>query len=217
MTTQVDSELQQKVYHSLDQVKDVLFKAADRFQTTTQQAKDTLTETTDKAVNAVDIQSALASSTSDWLQDHPAILRLVQILIWTTEHPIISLIIVLFLIAIAWSLIKAIGRLIDKIATSLLQAPLKLLQTALIFITSFLSNLGSLALNKVPRHQTTEQLALQPTSTIVSKDKHQQIAEISTRLKALQQEQNDLLKALMEILVSDEKPFHNENISKFNN
>ncbi|MUL35546.1 hypothetical protein [Gloeocapsopsis dulcis] len=198
MTTQVDKELQQKVDHSIDQAKEILFKTTERLQTTTQQAKDTLTETSGKAVKAVDIQSAIATSTSNWLQDHPAILRLVQILIWATEHPIISLIVLLFVIAIAWSLIKSIGRLIDKIASSLLQAPLKLLQTLLIFIISTLGNLG-ISLNK-----PAEQLALQQGSTIVIKDKSQQIAEISTRLEALQQEQNELLKALMEILASDE-------------
>lgn len=205
MITQVDNELQQKLYHNIDQLKDVLFKYTERVQTTTQQAKETLTQTTGKAVKAVDIQSAIASSTSNWLQDHPAILHLVQILIWATEHPIISLILGLFVIAIAWSLIKAIGRLIDNIATTLLQTPLKLLQRAFIFVASSLGSLGNLASNKLLHNQTAEQLALQPTSTIVIKDKHQQIVEISNRLEAIQQEQNELLKALMEILASDEK------------
>ncbi|MES1026369.1 hypothetical protein ABN584_26070 [Gloeocapsa sp. BRSZ] len=205
MITQVDNELQQKLYHNIDQLKDVLFKYTERVQTTTQQAKETLTQTTGKAVKAVDIQSAIASSTSNWLQDHPAILHLVQILIWATEHPIISLILGLFVIAIAWSLIKAIGRLIDNITTTLLQTPLKLLQRAFIFVASSLGSLGNLASNKLLHNQTAEQLALQPTSTIVIKDKHQQIVEISNRLEAIQQEQNELLKALMEILASDEK------------
>ncbi|OKH22462.1 hypothetical protein [Chroogloeocystis siderophila] len=205
MTTQADNELQQKVYHNIDQVKDVLFKAIERLQTTTQQAKDTLTETTGKAVKAVDIQSAIASSISNWLQDHPAILHLVQILIWATEHPIISFILGLFVIAITWSLIKAIGRLIDEIATTLLQAPLSILRNAFIFFANSLGNLGKLALNKLPHNQAAEQLALQQTSSIVIKDKHQQIVEISNRLEAIQQEQNELLKALMEILASDEK------------
>jgi hypothetical protein len=203
MTIQVDNELQQKIYYSLDQVRDVLFKAADRLQATTQQAKDTLAETTEKAVNAVDIQTAIASSISHWLQEHPAILRLMQTLIWATEHPIISLISLLFIIAIAWSLIKAIGRLIDKTATTLLQTPLKIVQTAFIFVASSLGGLGNLALNKLPLHQTTEQLTLHQTSALIIKDQHQQVAEISTRLEALQQEQNELLKVLMEILARD--------------
>lgn len=199
MTTQVDNEVQEKLYHSIDQVNNVLFKATDRFQTTTQQAKDTLTKTTAKAVKAVDVQSAIASSTSDWLQNHPAILHLVQILIWATEHPIISSIILLFVIAIAWSLIKAIGHLIDKIATSLLQAPLKLIQVAFISMISMLRNLGLLL------NQPAKPLSLQQETHTIIKDKYQQLAEISTRLEAIQQEQNELLETLKEIIETDKK------------
>lgn len=205
MTTQVDYELQQQLYHSFDQVKDVFYKATDRLQTTTQQAKDTLTETTEKAVKAVDLQSAIAASTNHWLQEHPAILRLVQILIWATEHPIISGIALLFMIAIAWSLIKAIGRFVDKIATSLLQTPFKALRVIIIFGVSALSSLGSLVFSQLSFHKTTEQLALPQNSTIVIKDKSQQLAEISTRLAAIQQEQNELFKALMEILEEEQQ------------
>ncbi|AFZ28792.1 hypothetical protein Glo7428_0183 [Gloeocapsa sp. PCC 7428] len=208
MTIQIDNELQGKLYHSIDQVKDVLSKATDRFQTTTQQAKDTLTETTGKAIKAVDIQSAIASSTSNWLQDHPAILHLVQILIWATEHPIISLSLSLFGIAIAWSLIKAIGRLIDKIATSLLQAPLKLIQVVFISMISTLHNLGRVLLK-----QPSKPLSLQQEANTGIKDKHQQLAEIFTRLEAIQQEQNELLKILKEIIETDQKSLYNKYIA----
>ncbi|PPS40373.1 hypothetical protein [Chroococcidiopsis sp. TS-821] len=203
MTTQVDSELQQKIYTSLDQIRNVLFNAQDRLQNATQQAKETLTQTTGKAIKAVDIQSAIASTVSDWLQDHPTILRLAEIFIWGIEHPIISLIVLLFVVAISWSLIKAIGRLIDRLVTSLWQAPLKLLQVGTISIFHTLHNLGRLMLNK-----PTEQLTLQQSSLVV-KDKYQQLTEISTKLEALHQEQNELLKALMELL-SDEKVLFRE-------
>jgi len=207
MTT-VNSELQQKVYHSIDQVKDILFRATDRIQTTTQQVKDRLTDT-----EKIDIQNAItqsaatkaiASSTSHWLQDHPAILRLVQTLIWATEHPIISIILGLFVIAIAWSLIKSIGRLVDKIAAAVLQTPLKLLQGLFIVVVRTLGNLANIVSNRLLRHPIPEQLTLSQNTQII-KDKSQQIAEISQRLEAIQKEQNELLKALMEILVRDEK------------
>ncbi|MBE9193423.1 hypothetical protein IQ230_24400 [Gloeocapsopsis crepidinum LEGE 06123] len=205
MTT-VNSELQQKVYHSIDQVKDILFRATDRIQTTTQQVKDTLTEKIDiqNAITQSAANKAISSSTSNWLQDHPAILHLVQTLIWATEHPVISLIVLLFAVAIAWSLIKSIGRLIDKIATAVLQTPLKLLQGVFIVVVHTLGNLANIVLNRLPRHPIPEQLTLSQNTQII-KDKSQQIAEISHRLEAIQKEQNELLKALMEILVRDEK------------
>ncbi|PIG95460.1 hypothetical protein [Gloeocapsopsis sp. IPPAS B-1203] len=208
MTT-VNSELQQKVYHSIDQVKDILFRATDRIQTTTQHVKDKLTDT-----DKIDIQNAItqsaatkaiASSTSHWLQDHPAILRLVQTLIWATEHPIISIILGLFVIAIAWSLIKSIGRLVDKIAAAVLQTPLKLLQGLFIVVVRTLGNLANIVTNRLPRHPIPEQLTLSQTNTQIIKDRSQQIAEISQRLEAIQKEQNELLEALMEILARDEK------------
>lgn len=135
------------------------------------------------------IQTAINSSISDWLQAHPVVFRLVQLLLWAANHPIISLIILVFAVAIAWSLIKAIGRLIEIAGLSLLQAPFKL---------------GRVAVKQLLPTKTTETPILQDsTSKPTYQDKQQRLAEISTRLEAIQNEQNKLLQEAAAILASD--------------
>lgn len=190
MTTQVENDFQQKVYNSLEQAKGILTDTA-------QQAQDTLTEA-HQAIN-VNVQSAIASSAHDWLINHPQVLRLLEILIWGTNHPIISIIILLFAIALFWSLIKAIGRFIETLATSLLQAPLKLSQALLKFSANTLGKLGA-TFNQSPQTQ----IVLQDPKLI----KQQRLAEISTKLAAIQQEQNQLLQEVAEIIALDKDHNH---------
>jgi len=42
------------------------------------------------------IQTAISDSVSEWLQAHPVVFQLVQLLLWAANHPIISLIILVF-------------------------------------------------------------------------------------------------------------------------
>ena len=187
-------------------------KAKDFLNETTQQAKAALAATTGKAVNtittatekAVDtisataktsleqtlqkadqvsgatsnaIQTAISNSVSEWLQAHPIVFRLVQTLLWATNHPIVSLIILLFTLAIAWSLIKAIGRLFEATGFSILQAPFKLGQVLIKASTK--KGAGG------------------------EKNKRQRLSEISTRLEAIQNEQNQLLQEAAAIIASN--------------
>lgn len=160
---------------------------------TTGQIKTTASET---------IQTAISSSVSDWLQDHPAILRLVQMLVWATNHPILSLVIFLFTLAIAWSLIKAIGRLFEIAWLSILQTPFKLTKVLIQFSSRSLSKLGNLTIkplvgvSETPVVQTSD-------SESAYQDKQQRLLEISNRLEKIRQEQNDLLQEAVLILNSD--------------
>lgn len=149
-----------------------------------------------KSTTSETIQTAIGSSINDWLLAHPVAFRLVQLLIWATNHPIVSLIIFLFTMAIAWSLIKAIGRLVETIGLSLLQAPFKLSQA---LIAVGFKSLGKFRGLAVAKDMKTP--ALQASnSQQIHQDKHQRLAEISTRLEAIQQEQNDLLQEAAAIL-----------------
>lgn len=94
-------------------------------------------------------------------------------LLWATNHPIVSLIIILFTFAIAWSLIKAIGRLVEAAGFSILQAPFKFGQVLIKVSTK--KKAGG------------------------EKNK-QRLAEISTRLEAIQNEQNELLQEAAAII-----------------
>lgn len=176
-------------------------KAANTINSVSATVKDSLEQTLQK-VNDVNsattnaMQTAINNSVNEWLQAHPVGLRFVQILVWGTNHPIISIILLLFAIALFWSLIKAIGHFIETLALSLLQAPLKLTQASLRFSTKTLGKFGS-TLNYLPPKASP--LTLQnPQLT-----KQQRLAEISTRLDVIQQEQKQLLQEAADILASD--------------
>jgi hypothetical protein len=150
------------------------------------------------------LQTAISSSISDWLQAHPVAFRLVQLLIWATNHPIVSLVILLFAIAIAWSLIKAFGRLIETVGWLLLQTPFKLGQVLIGVGFKSLGKVRGLAVNQLAFGKTAELPALQNSSSKpIQQDKQQRLAEISTRLEVIRQEQNELLQEVAAILASD--------------
>lgn len=133
------------------------------------------------------IQTAISGSVGEWLQAHPVAFRLVQLLLWATNHPIVSLIGLVFIVAIAWSFIKALVRLIEMAGWSLLQAPLKLGLAVIGVSAKSLGKFGGLAVKR----------------TGGEKDKQQRLAEISTRLEAIQKEQNELLQEAATILALD--------------
>ena len=201
----VEISLAEGVFGGFEKAKDFLnettLQAKESLTATAGKAVNTITTATDKAVDTVSatakgsleqtlqkadqlsgamssaMQTAISDSVSQWLQAHPVVFQLVQVLLWATNHPIISVIILLFAVAIAWSLIKAIGRLLETVGWSLLQSPFKLSQVLIGVSTKSLGNGGN--------------------------DKQQRLAEISTRLEAIQKEQNELLQEVAAILASD--------------
>lgn len=148
------------------------------------------------------MQRALTSSVDGWLIDHPFMLRLLQILGWATNHPIISLIILLFLVALAWSVVKAIGRVIEAASLSILRVPLKLLGRFLTFSFQSLKKVTVSTFKQVTGKQV-ESPALLDDVLLAEQNKQQRLAEISARLTAIQQEQQDLLQEAATILALD--------------
>ncbi|MBW4478911.1 MAG: hypothetical protein KME54_19145 [Tolypothrix brevis GSE-NOS-MK-07-07A] len=160
------------------------------------QTADQIKNTTSRAV-----ESAIASSMNDWITQHPAIFRIMQVLTWGSNHPIISLIILLFTIAIVSSIIKAIMRLIETASWSILQVPFKLL-FALIKVSFFsFTKISNIALKKLTSHQTVNNLTALPPA--IYKDKQQRLAEITLRLEAIQIEQKQLLQEATELLATE--------------
>jgi tetrahydromethanopterin S-methyltransferase subunit G len=147
------------------------------------------------------MQTAINNSVGDWLEAHPVIFRLVQFLIWGTNHPIWGLVILLFIIAIAWSLIKAISSLIETAWLALLKAPFKLSQALFGVSAKSLGKFGGLV-NKQLTANKNPDLVLQP-SEVIELNKQQRLAEISTRLETIQKEQSELLQEITAILASD--------------
>ncbi|AFZ24005.1 hypothetical protein Cylst_1734 [Cylindrospermum stagnale PCC 7417] len=190
--------------------------------------QETATQSTDKAINAVTttieqakgalehswqsaeeiksttsgaIQTTISSAVGDWLAKHPVFFRLVETLSWATNHPMISLVILLFAIAIAWSIIKAIVRLIETASWSILQVPLKLLQSLIKVSFLSLTKVGSLAVQQITGAKTSE---VMPVSyTAIYQTKQQRLAEISRRLEEIQQEQHQLLQEAADLIAAD--------------
>jgi len=204
---QVGESLQQTATQATNQ-------AIDTVTTTLGQAKASVEGTLQTAeqiqnTTSAAIQTTITSSVNDWLTAHPAIFQLVKILSWAANHLILSLIILLFALAIFWNIIKAIGRLIELASLSILRVPLKLLQT--VVKVSFLSftKVGGFAIKQLTVPKTTGKkiLALPPaTSQPIHKDKQQRLKEITQRLEEIQKEQNLLLEEAAELLLRNSLP-----------
>jgi hypothetical protein len=191
----------------LERTKDWVAAAGDTFShtiaritTTTQDAAGSLA---DKAI--APIASTQATVFQSWLEAHPTVERSLQVLNWAIEHPIISVIILLFVIAIAWSLIKSIGRLFEKFCLSVLQMPLKL--------GYFLIQMSWRSLHKLfarfslkSTRRNMHQMHVLPTSDAQTNytDQHQRLLEISAKLALLNQEQNELMREALSILSSNQ-------------
>ncbi|MEH1864307.1 MAG: hypothetical protein V7K69_04570 [Nostoc sp.] len=226
MASQIDIHLPNGVLQRLQNAKDYVGESVNSLSNSAQQVGDSLkataTTTTDRAIDTLTtsleqslqtaqqfksttsgvVKDAIASSTNDWLTQHPIFFRLVQILGWATNHPIISIVILLFALALLWSIIKAIVRLIETASWSILQVPIKLL-LALIKV-SFLSlaKVGSFGIQKITATKTTDNLpTLVPEN--LQTNKQQRLVEISSRLEAIQKEQHELLQEATELIASD--------------
>jgi hypothetical protein len=200
MTPQVESGTS-----ILERVNDLFARAGDSFShaiakmtSTTQNAADTLA---DKAI--APLTSTPATFFQRWLQAHPTIERLLHILNWAADRPMTSLILLLFLIAIAWSLIKSIGRLFENFWLLVLKIPFKLGYFLLRFVWRSLNKLSPRFIPKSPRNQI-QQMQILPFSNAQfdRTERQQRLLEIATQLAVLNQEQNRLMQEALAILGS---------------
>lgn len=182
--------------------------------TTLEQAKGSLEQSlqTAKQINhttSVAVQTAIASPMNNWLGQHPLFLHLFQILAWAANHPIISFVILLFIVALLWSIIKAIIRLIETASWTIMQVPLKLLQALIKLFYLYLSKLANLAVRKSKGALPNDNiLFLMPENTsTIYQDKQRRLSEISSRLEAIQNEQNKLLQEAADLMAVETVDF----------
>ncbi len=175
-----------------------------RLTNTVEQTKDSL----EQNLPQVSVQTAITSSFTDWFEYHPAFLRIIKLFNWSINHPIISFIILIFSLAIFWSLIKAIGRLIESASLSILQIPLKLLQALIQYswlTLSKLSNLTNIKFNVQKATNNNSELKLDNNTAyqLICYNKQQRLKDISVRLENIQKEQQELLQEAADILDSE--------------
>jgi hypothetical protein len=239
MVLQIDIHLPPGIWQRWQQTKDFVDQGVNSLSNSAQQATQSFKETATQAVTTTweqakgsveqswqtaeqihtttsgALQTAITSAINNWLAQHPLFFRLFQILGWAANHPIISSVILLFIVALIWSIIKAMMRLIETASWSVFQVPIKLLQALLkVSFVSF-TKLGSLALKKFSGNQITDNITVliaanyQPSY----QDKQQRLAEITSRLEAIQKEQNELLQEAADLIALDKKSEFGKNVN----
>ncbi|MDF5711678.1 MAG: hypothetical protein PUP90_29370 [Nostoc sp. S4] len=222
MALPIEINLSEEVLQRLQIAKDIVQQARQSLQntaaTTTDSAINTVTTTWEQAKGSLEqswqtaeqlksttsgaVQTAINSSINDWLTQHPVVFRLVQILGWAANHPIISLVILVFALALLWSLIRAIVRVIETASWSLLKVPVKLLLALVKVSFVSLTQVSSFAVQRITPTKTTDNLpVLLPEN--LQKSKQLRLAEISTRLAAIQKEQHELFQEAADLIASD--------------
>lgn len=196
-------------------------QAIDILSQTTDKAKAALSETTNQAVNTITanteqakasleasikkaenvseqasevLQNAISSLIGDWINAHPQ-------LIWLVNHPFVSLAILFLVILILWGLLQALGRFFEQAWLMLLQSPIILMQ---FIFGSVYQLIGGLFRKKNLVIETKVKPVDLKRLSSQSLAQQKRLAEIITRLDALNQEQKQLMQEAAAILRSDE-------------
>lgn len=209
VSNQLSVKAMDTVTHSLNQAQDYLgnsWQKATQFQNTTSQLIDNTITT---YVNKLTTQ-------------HPTFLQFLQILNWAVNHPIISLVILLFVMALAWSIIKGIMRLIETASWSILKVPLKLLQVLIkaiyLSLAKFINNNWHKITFIHKNHQISQVLPLdQIYLENKYQDKQKRLAEISHRLDLIHQEQQQLLQEAAHLISFNKENKEEITENKINN
>jgi hypothetical protein len=220
MALQIGINFPQGILQYLQQAKGFVKENVNTLTVSTQEIgesfKQTATHTTDKVIDTVGgalsqtwqtvtIHPGLTSPINNWLMEHPGLLRVVQTFGWAVNHPIISVVVLLFALSLCWSIIKAIARLIEKASWSILQVPIKLFWNLALFSLRSLTQVSTLAIKQLKNPKTTQTIGVLPPSTSepIHQYKQQRLDEISRRLELIQKEQKELLQEATTIIATD--------------
>jgi len=194
---QLNSNLSETVIQRWLIVKDGIHQNLNYF---TESVQQTATQTTDhpqdylennwhtfekvtKTTSGV-IQKAINTSVHDFLAQYPLALKILEIFTWAINHPIRGTITLLLTIAVIWSIIRAIVKLIETASWSILKIPFILLQKLLKSLWMTFSKVGIFGIGKI-------------------QSKQQRLAEISHRLEVIHNEQKALLQEAAKLMKSD--------------
>lgn len=199
----VGNSVQQAGQSVEDHANQATIRAVDAITTTWEQAKGSAENI--KTTTSVAVQNAIASSMNDWLVQHPSFFRLVQILSWAANHPIISTILLVFSLALLWSLVKATMRLIEVTSWTILRVPIQLLQTFVKVCFLWVSKFAHYSFQTITGASKlkTDSALIQANSAIEYQSKQQRLADICDRLEAIQKEQQALLQEAASLMDSE--------------
>ncbi len=142
------------------------------------------------------IQKTINTSVHDLLSQYPWFFQILEICTWGINHPVRGVIILLFTIAVVWSIIKAIVKIIETASWSILKIPFILLQKLLKSLWITFAKFGISPIRKIP-------------------SKQQRLAEISHRLEVIHNEQKALLQEAAKLMKSDsQNSINNANVEE---
>jgi hypothetical protein len=217
---QINSNLPETVIQRWQIVKDGINK---NLNSLTESVQQTATQTTDNTKDYLEnnwhtvekitnttsgvIQKAINTSIHDFLEQYPWIFKSLQILTWGISHPIKGVIFLLFTIAIIWSIIKVIVKIIETASWSILKIPCTLLQKLLRYFWITFTKFEIFRIGKIPANQLNdhELETGRLISTNIYQNKQQRLAEISHRLEVIHNEQQALLREAAKLIKSDSK------------
>ncbi|MDH6106004.1 hypothetical protein NWP22_09030 [Anabaenopsis tanganyikae CS-531] len=176
---------------------------------TFQKVKDSVDETLQSAeqiknTTSSALQTVVTDSVNNWLTQHPGFLRFLHLLGWAGSHPILTIVILLFAIALIWSIIKVIVRLIETASWSLLQIPVKLIWSVIKVSFVSLTKFTGFAFQSVRDSKLDNTVKNLPiNSETFDNNKHQRLAQISKRLEVIQAEQQQLLAEAADLMAGE--------------
>lgn len=182
----------------IDQTKISLEGALGRAERLSNTAANAIQEAVNESINQ---QLEVAKT---WVNSHPVVSWVIEVLLWGFNHPIIGLITMLLASSILWQLLKAFSRLIETVLLSILQAPLKLSHSLGKFSLKSLGQFKISGSTTLPPELSTVSKAASTVTT--SQTKQEELARILARLEAINQEQNQLLKEVIVTLSADQQP-----------
>ncbi|TAE54709.1 MAG: hypothetical protein EAZ87_21625 [Nostocales cyanobacterium] len=203
----------QKLGNSLqNQLEKTTDKTINTVNNTFDQAQSSLTAITNStsAVMETTINNYFSDYFSDFVIRYPIVLKTLKTCTWVINHPVMSAIILLLIIAFIWSIIKGIVRLIETASWSIFKVPLKLLQALFLIVWKKLIQLipvPKFKLDGLLKFTKYQDLTTLSVNNMSFQDKQERLLAINHRLELIHQEQQQLLKEAAILINSD-----NENL-----
>jgi len=163
--------------YKLDNATNALTQTAEK----TKLALDSTLQKTEQLSGAIahSVQDVVATSMKTWMAEHP-------IVSWTIAHPLWSIALIVLVVFLCWSLLGAIVQLTQRLWLALLKAPFKFTQLLSRGMFQSFQRADISSLTKMKGQQ----------------DVQERLAKISSRLEALHQEQEALMREMRSMLVS---------------
>ena len=125
------------------------------------------------------VQDVVATSMAGWLAEHP-------IVAWVIAHPFWAIALTVLALFLCWSLLGAVAQLTQQAWLALLQAPLKFIQLLSRGVSQSFQRADVFALPKLEGQQEVQE----------------RLSKIFSRLEALRQEEEVLMREMQAILAS---------------